>query len=98
MSAVEFDNLRSIHQAINRIQEYLARSVSPLPLQQLGVLRITNNGGETQEQLTHRTIDAFRNARMFDTDGNQMMKMMLLHTIQEKGVMPEVLRTMRYLG
>ena len=92
ISAVEFDNFRTVHQAITRIQEYLTNSVQPLPLQQLNVIRLVNSGGETQSQITHRTIDTFRNAQMFDMNSNELLKVVLLHTIQEKPVMIEVLR------
>merc|ERR1712237_59403 len=92
ISAIEFDNCNSIHHAISRIHEYLKTSVQPLPLQQLNVLRLVNSGGETQSQITHRTIDSFRNAQMFDMNGNELLKVVLLHTIQEKSLMIEVLR------
>merc|ERR1712030_271576 len=95
ISAIEFDNCRSIHMAITRIQEYLTTSVRPLPLQQLNVIRLANSGGETQSQITHRMIDTFRNAQMFEIDGNELLKVILLHTIQEKSVMVEVLRTLK---
>merc|ERR1712105_176057 len=95
ISAIEFDNCRTVHQAITRIQEYLSTSVRPLPLQQLNVIRLANSGGETQSQITHRTIDTFRNAQMFEIDGSELLKVILLHTIQEKSVMVKVLETLK---
>ena len=90
-TAIEFDELNSVNQAITRIQEYLATSVRPITLQQLNVLRLTSSGGETQSQVTHKTIEMFRQANMFDITGNDLLKVVLLHTIQEKAVMLKVL-------
>ena len=66
----------------------------PLSLQRLDVLRLKGSGGQTQTHLTQTAIEMFRQANMFEITPEDLMKIVLLHTIQDKSIMIKVLENM----
>merc|ERR1712030_169258 len=95
IQATNFDDKHSVHQGMTEVNNFLERSIRPLLLQRLEVLRISNTGGESQEQITQHMMENFRNARMFEIDGERLCKLLLVNTIQKNADMKEVLRSMR---
>ena len=89
-TAITFDHMETVNEALRAVKQYLEHAVMPLNLQRLDVLRHRGSGGQSQTAITQTVIQMFREANMFEITPEELMLIVLLHTIQDKAIMVKV--------
>ena len=89
-TAIDFDNLRTVNNALFQIREYMKSSVMPLTLQWIELLRYNPPQGQSQSATTQTIIQLFRECDGFTITPEEVLIICLLNTIQEKSVLIKV--------
>merc|ERR1712089_70447 len=89
-TAIDFDNLRTVQNALHLIKEYMNISVMPLSLQRVEMLRYSPPQGQSQLATTQTIIQMFRKCSGFDITPQEVLIICLLNTIQEKAMLIKV--------
>ena len=82
-----FNHLLTVAEAMEAIRQYLEMAVMPLTLRRLEVLCYKPPAGQTQTVTTQTVVQMFREARMWEQTPDDLMKAILLNTIQSKDMM-----------
>ncbi len=88
--AIDFDNLRTVNNALFQIKEYMKSSVMLLTLQCIKLLRYSPPQGQSQLATTQTIIQLFRECDGFSIAPEEVLIICLLNTIQEKSVLIKV--------
>ena len=72
-TAINFDSVRTVQNALHQIKEYLNMEVMPLNLQRLEVLRYKPPLGQSQTVTTQTIIQMFREANGFERTPNDIL-------------------------
>ena len=91
-TAIDFDNLRTIQNALHLIKEYMKNSVMPLSLQRVEMLCYSPPQGQSQSATTQTIIQMFRECSVFDITPQEVLIICLLNTIQEKTMLVNDIR------
>ena len=89
-TAINFDNLRTVNNALFQIKDYMKSSVMPLTLQRIELLRYSLPQGQSQSAATQTIIEIFRGCDGFSITPEEVLIICLLNTIQEKSVLIKV--------
>ena len=65
-TAIDFDNLRTVQNALHLIKEYMKNSVMPLSLQRVEMLRYNPPRGQSQSATTQTITQMFHECSGFD--------------------------------
>ena len=89
-TAINFDNLRTVDQALFCIKGYMKSSVIPLTLQGIEMFRYSPPQGQSQSATTQTITELFRGCDGFAITPEEVLIICLLNTIQEKSVLIKV--------
>ena len=89
-TAVQFNYLKTVPEALYEIKTYLDMAVMPLTLRQLEVVRYRPPPGQTQTQTTQTIMQMFREADYWNMTPEQLCKVILLNTVQTTDLMAKV--------
>ena len=89
-TAIDFDNLRTVNNALFQIKDYMKSSVMPLTLQRIELLRYSPLQGQSQSATTQTIIQLFRECDGFAKTPVEVLIICLLNTIQEKSIFIKV--------
>ena len=81
-TAIMFDHLQTVAEAMEAIMQYLEMAVMPLCLRRLEVLCYKPPAGQSQTVTTQTVVQMFREARMWDITPDDLMTICLLNTVQ----------------
>ena len=82
--------MKLVAEALDTIKAYLDMAVMPLTHLQLEVLRYKPPQGQSQTLTKQTVIQIFCKANLHDVNPDQLMKVVLLNTIQTKDMMTKV--------
>ena len=88
--AIDFNNLRTVQNALHQIKEYMKNLVMPLTLQRVKLLHYSPPQGQSQSATTQTIIQMFRECSGFKTTPAEVLIFCLLNTIQDKSVLIKV--------
>lgn len=89
-TALNFDSIRTVQNALHQIKEYLDMAVVPLNLQRLEVLRYKPPQGQSQTVTIHIIMQMFREVNGFKLTPIMILIICLLKMIQDKNLMIKV--------
>ena len=89
-TVIDFNNLRTVNNALFLIKDYMTSWVMPLTLQRIEFLRYSPPQGQSQSATTQTIIQMFRECNGFEITPAEVLIICLLHTIQEKSVLIKV--------
>ena len=89
-SAIQFDHMTTVHEAIHAMKQYLDKAVMPLTLRQLEVIRYKPAQGTSQTQAVQTMLQMFRDADYWAITPEQLCKVFLLNTIMTDSMMVKV--------
>ena len=89
-TAIDFNNLRTVNNALFLIKDYMKSSVMPLTLQRIELLRYSPPQGQSQSATTQTIIQMFRECNGFEITPAEVLIICLLNTIQDKSVLIKV--------
>ena len=89
-TAINFNGIRTVANALHKIKEYLNMAVMPLTLQQLNMLRYKPPAGQSQTVTTQSVIQMFCKTNCLEMAPKEILVICMLNTIQDKNMMIKV--------
>ena len=86
-TVIDFDNLRTVNNALFLIKDYMKSLVMPLTLQRIELLRYSPPQGQSQSATTQTIIQMFCECGSFEITPAEVLIICLLNTIQERSVL-----------
>ena len=80
-TAINYDSLRMVQNALHLIKEYLNMSIMLLSLQRVKMLRYSPPSGQSQTVTTQTLIQMIREVSGFEITPNEVLVICLLNTI-----------------